>query len=271
MTDPVKTLLLVEDHEIVAALEMRQLNALGYDVIHVSRGEKAIEEVFRNGDAIDLILMDVDLGPSMAGTTAAQVILSAFDLPIIFLTSHVEREVVETTEMISAYGYVLKSSGIFVLSAAIKMAFKLHAALTELKKNEIFRRANERREKFTFDHRPLAVIKWNPDLIVSHWSDEAERIFGHSAQEVIGKSLTSMNLISLEDIPVVYRNISKMICGEEHMLVFTNVNYTKSGEAIRCTWYNTVQKDVSGSIQSVMSLIQEQTERPSEILATHHT
>jgi CheY-like chemotaxis protein len=133
MTQPNKTLLLVEDHDMVAALEMRQLTTLGYTVRRVSSGEEAVREVFNDRDAIDLILMDIDLGPSMDGTTAAQIILATFDIPIIFLSSHMEQEVVAATEKIASYGFVLKSSGIFVLSASIAMAFTLHDAMMELK------------------------------------------------------------------------------------------------------------------------------------------
>ena len=64
---------------------------------------------------------------------AAALILKEHDLPILFLSSHTEREVVEKTEKITSYGYVVKNSGITVIDAAIKMAFKLYNAAQNLK------------------------------------------------------------------------------------------------------------------------------------------
>ncbi len=123
-----RTILLVEDEIIIAMNEMGQLKKEGYQVVHVSSGEKALEQTRRDPGKIDLILMDIDLGKGMDGAQAAQEILKQQDIPIVFLSSHTEPEIVEKTEQITSYGYVVKNSGITVLTASIKMAFKLHAA-----------------------------------------------------------------------------------------------------------------------------------------------
>ncbi|MHB8095407.1 MAG: PAS domain-containing protein [Candidatus Aminicenantales bacterium] len=136
MNDAAKIILLVEDEAIVALDEAKQLRAEGYSVLHESSGKKAIDLVRRRPDAIGLILMDVNLGRGMDGTQAAREILKDFDIPILFLSSHTEKEIVERTEKITSYGYVVKNTGITVLSASIKMAFKLHQAHQELKVKE---------------------------------------------------------------------------------------------------------------------------------------
>jgi PAS domain S-box-containing protein len=123
-----KTILLVEDEPLPAATEGHLLEASGYAVVHASTATEAIEAATAPGNAIDLILMDVDLGKGMDGTHAAAVILSKKYLPIVFLTSHAEREFVDRIEKVSAYGYVLKSGGSAVLLASIRMAFKLFDA-----------------------------------------------------------------------------------------------------------------------------------------------
>ena len=60
--------MLVEDEAILAMAKIRDLEKAGYDVIHVSSGEKAIETVASSASGIDLILMDIDLGSGMDGT-----------------------------------------------------------------------------------------------------------------------------------------------------------------------------------------------------------
>ncbi len=121
-----KTILLVEDEVIIAMKEIKLLEKEGYRVIHSISGEDAFDIICIRKEPIDLILMDIDLGKGMDGTMAAQEILKSHDIPVVFLSSHTEKEIVEKTEKITSYGYVVKNSGITVLDASIKMAFKLH-------------------------------------------------------------------------------------------------------------------------------------------------
>ncbi len=122
-----RSLLLVEDEAIIALAEKRMLEAYGYKVNLASSGEAAVE-LFRQGRTFDLILMDIDLGAGIDGTEAAACILAEHDVPVLFLSSHTEPEVVEKTEKITSYGYVVKNSSGTVLDASIKMAFKLFYA-----------------------------------------------------------------------------------------------------------------------------------------------
>ncbi|TAL37472.1 MAG: PAS domain S-box protein [Spirochaetes bacterium] len=130
-----KTVLLVEDEAILAMAESMTLRDYGFDVITASTGEKAVALV-RGGAAVDLVLMDINLGSGMDGTRAARIVLSMRDVPLVFLSSHTEREVVEKTEEITNYGYVVKNTGETVLIASIKMAFKLHEAKRIVQNNE---------------------------------------------------------------------------------------------------------------------------------------
>ncbi|MDA3938343.1 MAG: PAS domain S-box protein [Spirochaetia bacterium] len=130
-----KTLLLVEDDYMIAMGKQLELEKYGYKVIHVNTGEKAVLIAKENRE-IDLILMDIDLGKGIDGTEAAELILKERDIPVVFLSSHMEPEVVEKTEKITSYGYIVKSSSITVLDASIKMAFKLFKASSALKLSE---------------------------------------------------------------------------------------------------------------------------------------
>jgi len=120
-----KTILLVEDEVIIAKNQTMELEKRGYEVIHAVSGEDAVIIISENTRHIDLILMDIDLGSGIDGTEATEIILNHQDLPVVFLSSHSESEIVEKTEKITSYGYVVKNSGITVLDASIKMAFKL--------------------------------------------------------------------------------------------------------------------------------------------------
>ena len=126
-----KTILLVEDEAVLALTGKMLLEQYGYNILTADSGEKAVESVNKT-PGIDLILMDINLGSGIDGTQAAEIILKSRDIPLVFLSSHTEPEVVDKTEKITSYGYVVKNSGITVLDASIKMAFKLYNAHTKL-------------------------------------------------------------------------------------------------------------------------------------------
>ena len=98
-------------------------------------GQKAIEAM-KSSDDIDLILMDIDLGEGIDGTETAEIILKEHDVPVVFLSSHTEPVVVDKTEKITSYGYIVKNGGETVLLASLNMAFKLYRAHREQKKQE---------------------------------------------------------------------------------------------------------------------------------------
>jgi len=122
-----KTILLVEDEALIAMDEAAVLEKNGYTVVTAYNAKKAIAKA--RDESIDLILMDIDLGSGkMDGTEAAEEILRERELPIVFLTSHAEKEMVEKVKGITRYGYVLKNAGEFVLIESISMAFELFEA-----------------------------------------------------------------------------------------------------------------------------------------------
>lgn len=127
-----KKILLVEDEAILALSEAKMLERHGYNVATAHTGRRAIEAVDSDPE-ISLVLMDIDLGKGMDGTEAAETILARHDLPVVFLSSHTEPEIVEKTEGITSYGYIVKNSGETVILASLRMAFRLHDAHRRLK------------------------------------------------------------------------------------------------------------------------------------------
>lgn len=120
-----QTLLLVEDDAITAMVERKTLEQAGYVVRTAHSGEAALEMAVAD-HTIDLVLMDIDLGPGIDGTEAAVRMCATRDVPVVFLSSHTEADIVRRTERITSYGYIVKNSGDAVLLASIRMAFRLY-------------------------------------------------------------------------------------------------------------------------------------------------
>jgi len=122
------SILLVEDDAVIALSEMKMLKRAGYSVMIASSGKEAIDLFRWSPNSFDLILMDIDLGSGMDGTECAQEILRTHELPILFLSSYKEGEVVEKTKRITNCGYVMKSADFSILEASIKMALETFQA-----------------------------------------------------------------------------------------------------------------------------------------------
>lgn len=131
-----KKILLVEDEAIIAMTEKMSLEKYYYSVIIANSGEKAIE-IYNQISDIDLVLMDNDLGSGISGPETAVILLKIRTVPIVFLSSHTDPDMIEKIEEISSYGYVVKDSGIWLLLASIKMAFRLFEAKTEIKHKNV--------------------------------------------------------------------------------------------------------------------------------------
>lgn len=137
MTTPITrpSILLVEDSAIVAFDMQQRLQKLGYDVQGiVASGEEAIAAVARQTPS--LILMDIFLEGHIDGIEAAQSILKANQVPIIFLTGHDDEETLNRAKITEAFGYIIKPAKSRDLHVAIEIALYKHNTQQALQKSE---------------------------------------------------------------------------------------------------------------------------------------
>ncbi len=117
-------LLLVEDEALIASNGKKSLEEYGYTVFIAMNADEAVLTV--NSTNIDLILMDIDLGQGKTdGIKTAARILKNYDIPVIFLSSHTDPDILERTQKITSYGYIVKNTDIAVIDTMIKTALKL--------------------------------------------------------------------------------------------------------------------------------------------------
>ncbi|HET7838335.1 MAG TPA: histidine kinase dimerization/phosphoacceptor domain -containing protein [Rectinemataceae bacterium] len=260
-----QTILLVEDETLIAMMEKTQLEGLGYAVIHVTRGEEAVELACR-GDEVDLVLMDIDLGAGIDGTVAAQEILECRELPILFLSSHLEKEVVDKTDKTSFYGYVVKNSNFNVLRASIRMALRLSEADATIRKELAERRAVEAellksKERYQKDERIGHLGNWELDIATGRvWvSDEARRIFGFDAES---KDFSREDLAScITDRERVARALEGMAAGDQPYSLEFEVR-PRDGSEPRIIWSDAeLVRDAQGRPAQVSGVIQDITTR----------
>jgi len=129
-----------------------------------------------------------------------------------------------------------------------------------LKVAEALRESEERLRSHT-DNSPMAVIEWNADLIITQWTGAAEKIFGWSAEEAIGKPIAELPGIYEEDLPAVQSVIRQLAGGVSKQVFSSNRNRTRNGQVIHCEWYNSVLHDARGKMTSVLSQVLDVTVR----------
>jgi len=123
--------------------------------------------------------------------------------------------------------------------------------------------AEEAHQRLTFhvENSPLAVIEWDSDFRVSRWSESAERLFGWAPEEVIGKHVGDWHFVFDEDVDAVEQVTNRQRLGTEFQGVQRNRNYTRDGSVLYCEWYNSVLRNESGHLISVLSLVLNVTAR----------
>lgn len=133
--------------------------------------------------------------------------------------------------------------------------------ITERKKAEEAFRQTEQKLTLHIENSPLAIVEWDDRFVVTRWAGSAENMFGWRASETIGKPISELNLIYGPDIPVVESTMVKLTTGGSNTVTSSNRNVTKDGRIIWSIWYNSVVRDVNGNMLSVLSEVEEITER----------
>jgi len=130
--------------------------------------------------------------------------------------------------------------------------------ITGRKREEGEFRKSQQRLRMHIEHTPLAVVEWDLDFCVAAWNSSAERMFGYTREEAMGRC--GDFIVPPESRPAV-QQVWRELLATKAGNIKANENTTKSGRVISCEWYNTPLVDDNGRVLGVASLVQDVTER----------
>ncbi|MDO9537495.1 MAG: PAS domain S-box protein, partial [Thermoplasmata archaeon] len=105
---------------------------------------------------------------------------------------------------------------------------------------------------------PIGLIVWDTEFRVTSWNPAAEKTFGFTAQEAMGKHPYGL-IVPKEAQPHV-DDIWGCLLEGDTTAQSINDNMTKDGRTIICQWSNTPFKGDDGTVRGVLSMVQDITE-----------
>lgn len=133
--------------------------------------------------------------------------------------------------------------------------------ITQRRKIEIELKFAHEHLFFHLENAPLGFVEWNKELNVISWTQRSEEIFGWAEKELTGKGFSAFNLIYDKDMNLARETVEALLSGAANRNRVQFRNITKSGNIIWCEWFNSILKDKDGQVITIMSLIQDITER----------
>jgi len=113
--------------------------------------------------------------------------------------------------------------------------------------------------QFHVERMPLAYIVWDTAFRVVEWNPAAERIFGFSKAQAVGRHAYDL-IVPSDAVRAVDRIWAHLLEGDtsSHSV---NPNVRKDGARLTCEWFNTALHDSAGRITGVASMAMDVSER----------
>ncbi len=130
--------------------------------------------------------------------------------------------------------------------------------ISDRKNAELALLKNEQRLSLHINQTLLGVVEWDLDFNVEKWNPAAEKIFGYTEEEAIGKNVTFIVPdFCLSPVETLLGKLVRTGKGVKSI----NHNIKKNSDLILCEWYNTPLVNENGEVISVASLVHDISER----------
>ena len=220
--------------------------------IEVVQSRETFENAL-NTKAFDLIISDYSL-PSFDGVTALSIAKKLRpQLPFLFFSGTIGEEVAVESLRGGASDYVLKQRPARLVPA-------IRRAIADAQERARFREAEEkiREQAALLDKASDAIILCDMEPRVQFWSQGAERIYGWTASEAMGKTL--LDLFFKGNLPGEMEAVKKTL-DERGEWSGELQEYTKDNRVVTVQARGTLIRDAEGKPKSLLLINTDITER----------
>lgn len=253
---------------------IRALSALlrrdGLDIHTAHSGTDALELMLRNDYA--LVLLDVQM-PEMDGFELAELMRGTErtrHFPIIFITaaSSDEGRRFRGYEA-GAVDYIFKPVDPLVVRSKAKVFYDIGRQQLELnRQRDELQSASIKlgdalyRLQAHSDNSPLGIVEFDPELRILSWSKGAERMFGWTAREMVGRRLAELGWLPEEDTSALVEQLAGSMADRTlRRSVETVRTAHRNGTLLECEWYSSVLRNGAGRPISLNVQMLDITER----------
>ncbi|MGC3999925.1 MAG: transporter substrate-binding domain-containing protein [Anaeromyxobacter sp.] len=134
----------------------------------------------------------------------------------------------------------------------------LEAELAERRRVEGALRRSDRKLAVHLEQTAVAHIELDPGFRVLSWNAAAERIFGWTRDEVLGRSA---DLIVAPSAKPAVRELWQRLMARSGGWQSVNQNVTRDGRSITCEWFNSALVEDDGTVTGGMSMAVDVTDR----------
>ena len=249
-----KQILLVEDETVIAMDIESDLIKLGYEVpAIVSNGEDAIRAATEMRP--DLVLIDITLSGPMSGIEAAAEIRRSHNIPVIFLTAHIDAATTESAIKTQPFGYLLKPVDMKHLEIMIDNAIYKSNADARI-------RESEERYRQLVELAMSVILRWNTRGTVTFINEYGAILFGYWKEDLVGRNI--MGTI-VDETDTMGKNLRAMleeiVTHPEKHHTNENENTTKDSRHLWMHWQNSAVLDNNGKLVEILSIGNDITEQ----------
>ena len=216
------TILNVDDDNTGRLLISELLRRAGFEVVEAASGKEALHQA---AEQPDLVLLDVHLG-DMTGYEVCQRLKShpaTRSIPVVEISGvHVDGAQRTRGLDFGADAYLIKPVEPAFLVAQLKALVRLRQAEKEAK-------AAQAKLAAIIGSSTDAIIAETADRIITNWNTGAERLYGYTAAEAIGKS---MSMLYPPERAAEFPQLLARLRRGEDIPAFETVRARKNGERV---------------------------------------
>jgi PAS domain S-box-containing protein len=251
MATPLRILFLNYDSEDVRLLE-QELRRAGFEPAG-TRANTLEQFVAQLDWPVDLIVAEACLPQLTAVDALHRLRQRGLDTPLIVISAALEENIVVTSLSEGAADYLC-------IDRLARLGPAVNRALEGQRLKEEGRRAEQQCAQLAalVESSEDAVLARTLDHVVNVWNRAAERLFGYTAQEVLGRPLP--DLIPSDRIEELQSVMDRVRRGE-HVPPFDTERIRKDGRRIEVSVSLSPVKDAAGTVTGISTIARDITER----------